>query len=281
LDWYVDSHAHASTVGLGYEAVVREFRRSGGRLIALVGLTPGSYGLETSLDGVLRSIDIHLRLCSKVRGELGGVLCLAGVHPATVDRLARSSRSLDSLYVDLVERVMKHLERYVREGLADGLGEFGRPHYPATPESIALSEVLTVKAMELARDYSLPIHIHSESSGRVTSESLKILARYAGLSLDRVLVHHVPPTQAPTYTSEGFYVSVVGRSEVLSNLASRCERVLVESDYLDDPRRPGAVMYPWDIPREVGEAVSRGALTPDCAREVLQRSPLRYYGVEL
>lgn len=281
MDWYVDSHAHASTAGLGYETVVREFKKAGGKLIALVGLTPGSYGFETSVDGVLRSIDVHLQLCSRVRKELGGVLCLAGVHPATVDRLARSSRSLDSLYVDLVERVMKYLERSVRNGLADGLGEFGRPHYPATPESIALNEFITAKAMELARDYSLPIHIHSESSGRVTSESLKLLARYAGLSLDKVLVHHVPPKQASTYTSEGFYVSVVGRSEVLSNLGNRCERVLVESDYLDDPKRPGVVMYPWDIPREVSEAVSRGSLTPECAREVLQRSPLRYYGVEL
>lgn len=281
MDWYVDSHAHASTAGLGYEVVVREFKKAGGRLIALVGLTPGSYGLEVSLDGVLKSIDVHLQLCSKVRKELGGVLCLAGVHPATVDRLARSSKSLDVLYVELVEGVMKYLERCLRDGLADGLGEFGRPHYPAIPESTALSEVLTAKAMELARDYSLPIHIHSENSGRVTSESLKILAKYAGLRVDRVLVHHVPPTQVATYTSEGFYVSVVGKYEVLSSLGSSCKNTLVESDYLDDPKRPGAVMYPWDIPREVSEAVSRGSLTPECAREVLQRSPARYYGVKL
>jgi len=35
-------------------------------------------------------------------------------------------------------------------------------------------------------------------------------------------------------------------------------RALIESDFIDDPKRPGAVMYPWDIRKEVEKALSRG-----------------------
>lgn len=279
VGWFIDSHAHASTLGLGYGEVVRRFRAAGGRLIVLVQLPPSSYGYSTDLDGVGRSLNIHTNACAEVKKELGGVLCFVGIHPATVDRLVRSSRGADLVYHELLASYMKVIENLLREGLADGLGEFGRPHYSSPPESFVVNELLLVESMKLAKDYDVPIHIHSENAGFITLESIKVFTNLTGLPRSRVLVHHVPPSQARLYTEAGFYVSVVGRTEVVKELGDSCSNVLVESDYLDDPKRPGAVTYPWSLGPEVMGAVKAGLLEEACAERILQVNPASFYGL--
>ncbi len=279
VGWFVDAHAHASAVGLGYEDVVRRFRAAGGRLIVLVQLNPGSYGLSESLEGVARSLEAHVSLCNRVKREYGGVLCLGGLHPATVDKLLRASGNPVETYRRLESEYVGRLESLLREGLIDGLGEFGRPHFPTMPESWAANELLLLRALEVARDANAVVHVHSENAGLLTLESLRVFVERAGVSRERVLVHHAPPSHAHLYAEEGFYVSVVGKSRAVGELGSECSNVLVESDYLDDPRRPGAVMYPWDIEREVSRAVEDGLLTSKCAERVLRENPSVYYGI--
>ncbi|MCS7098909.1 MAG: TatD family hydrolase [Sulfolobales archaeon] len=278
VEWFVDSHAHASPLGLGYEEVVRRFKQAGGKLIVLVQLTPGSYGFESNLEGVVRSLEVHVGLCGRVRSEYGSVLCFGGLHPAVADRLARSSKSVDWVLAEIERNYMRKLRDILIGGLLDGLGEFGRPHYPAPPESWALNELLLVKSLELARDLDKPVHVHSENSGLVTLESLKFFVDKVGVPRRRVLVHHVPPSQVPIYSREGFYVSVVGKLEVARSVGSECSNVLVESDYLDDPRRPGAVAYPWEIRREVLKAVEEGSISEHCGSRILALNPAEFYG---
>lgn len=278
-DWFIDAHSHASTLGLGYDEVVKRFKSSGGRLIALVQLNPGGYGLHDDLEGVIRSLDLHVRSCGRVKRELGGVLCFGGLHPATVDRLVRNARDASRMYGELEEKYMKKLELLLREGILDGLGEFGRPHYPAPPESWAVNELLLAKSLTIAKDVGVRIHIHSENAGFVTFKSVRFLVDSIGLRHESVLMHHVPPSHASLYASDGFYVSVVGRSQVVRGLGNECSNVVIESDYLDDPRRPGAVVYPWDLRREVLRAVEEGALTSSCAEGILQTNPAVFYGM--
>ncbi|MEM4876084.1 MAG: TatD family hydrolase [Sulfolobales archaeon] len=281
IEWFIDAHAHASTLGLGYDEVVRRFRSSGGKLIVLVQLNPASYGLDESLDGVMKSLELHVKLCNEVKKKYGGTMCFSGLHPSTVDKLVRSNRGVERVYRELEENYMKKLELLLSNGLLDGLGEFGRPHYPSPPESWVVNELLLLKSFTVAKDTGTKIHIHSENAGLVTYKSIKLLVDSVGLPHENVLMHHVPPSQVEIYTRDGFYVSVVGKSQAVSGLSSECTNVLIESDYLDDPRRPGAVVYPWDIRREVLKAVNEGRLSSVCAEKVLQFNPAVYYKASL
>lgn len=279
IEWFIDSHAHASPLGLGYDEVVRRFKLGGGRFIVLVQLTPGGYGFENDLEGVVKSLEAHVALCDKVKREHGGVLCFGGLHPAVADRLARSTRGVDSVYSEIERGYMKKLENLISEGLLDGLGEFGRPHYPSPPESWAINELLLVRSLETARDLDVPVHIHSENAGLITLRSLKLFVDKVGISREKILVHHVPPSQTSIYTREGFYVSIVGKFEVVKTIGSECLNVVIESDYLDDPRRPGAVAYPWDLKHEVLRAVDEGFITEECGEKILMLNPTAFYRV--
>ncbi|MEM4935730.1 MAG: TatD family hydrolase, partial [Sulfolobales archaeon] len=177
----------------------------------------------------------------------------------------------------LEENYMKKLEFLLSNGLIDGLGEFGRPHYPSPPESWVVNELLLLKSLTVAKDTGAKVHIHSENAGLVTYKSIKLLVDGVGLPHENVLMHHTPPSQVEIYTRDGFYVSIVGKSQAVSRLSGECTNVLIESDYLDDPKRPGAVVYPWDIQREVLRAVNEGRLSSTCAEKVLQSNPTAYY----
>ena len=46
-------------------------------------------------------------------------------------------------------------------------------------------------------------------------------------------------------------------------------RVLVESDFIDDPRRPGVSSYPWDIPLRINELINEGVIEESYVEKIM------------
>lgn len=254
-----DAHAHVSPLGLGAKAVVKRFKDAGGWFIALVSLPPNHYGFSMGLEGIIKSFESHVIECSKAREESVRVACLAGVHPAYVDELVRVAGSHKTGKVlEIIEKALKYLEKLKLEGKIDGLGEFGRPHYKTLPESVVVNEIVLMKVLEICRDTDSIIHLHTEQGGVATVASIDYLIKFAGVPKNKVVFHHVSTSLAKTVEEFGYVMTVLGREDLLTNmLETRITNVLVESDFIDDPKRPGAVMYPWDISREVEKLLSK------------------------
>lgn len=264
-----DAHAHVSPHGMGGSVVGRRFRNAGGWFVALVSLPPTQYGLGGGLDGLLKSFEIHVRECLKARSEGVGVACLAGVHPAYVDELVRTAgvHRIDEV-LSIVRRGLEDLRRLRSEGLIEGFGEFGRPHYKTLPESVVVNEVLLREALELCSDTNSVLHLHTEQGGSATVTSVDAIVKSAGAFRCRVVFHHASLPTVRAAESLGYFSTVLGREDLLlSVLESSLSKVLVESDFIDDPKRPGVVMYPWDLAREVGKIIAR----EDRHEEVLRK----------
>jgi TatD-related deoxyribonuclease len=60
----------------------------------------------------------------------------------------------------------------------------------------------------------------------------------------------------------------------------RVEYCMLESDFLDDPRRPGVSAYPWDIPVLVRELITRGAINEEIAYKVLVDNVVKYMNIK-
>ncbi len=256
-----DSHLHLSPRGFGAGRVAKKFRESGGWFMGLVSLPPHYYGLSLSLDGIIKSFEMHARMCEEVRKEGIKVYCLAGIHPASVDRLVKQlGETRSGKVIKLCEEALKILERMVKRGVLDGLGEFGRPHYRTLPTSFTLNELVLVRALELARDLHVVIHLHLEEGGMATVLTVENLVKQVGTRKNKVVFHHSTVGLAELAGEYGYSYTVLGKSEVVKELVSRADlkgKALLESDYLDDPRRPGAVMYPWDIASELEKLVGK------------------------
>jgi TatD-related deoxyribonuclease len=55
----------------------------------------------------------------------------------------------------------------------------------------------------------------------------------------------------------------------------------METDYIDDPRRPGAVLGPATVPRKTAKLRSLGIMTESDAARIHQELPARTYGIEI
>ncbi len=257
-----DGHSHASPKGLGGFEICKRFKRHGGWFIALVSLPPNHYGLEDDLNSLLRSFELHIRECARGREAGIKVACIAGIHPAYVDRVIKrvGPQGAYEVIAKLTE-VLEILRRYLREGLIDGLGEFGRPHFKTLPESFVANEILMSKALSIAKDEDCVIHLHLEQAGELTVESIRLKTLSIGISPARVILHHSSLSMLPAASAIGLSTTITCRHEALIKaFRSGLTEFMCESDYIDDPRRPGVVMYPWSIKEEILKATEE--LTP-------------------
>lgn len=275
-----DAHAHVSPLGLGAETVAKRFKSVGGWFMALVSLPPNHYGFSMGLEGIIKSFESHVTECTRARGEGIKVACLAGIHPAYVDELVRVAGShRTNKVLEIVEKALEYLRKLRLDGRIDGLGEFGRPHYKTLPESVVVNEIALRKALEICKDTDSLIHLHTEQGGLATVASVDYLARLIGVLKNKVVFHHVSTSLAGTVEEFGYVMTVLGHEDLLTNvLESKITNALVESDFIDDPRRPGAVMYPWDISREVGKLMSRGEYSETLTKYLID-NVVSLYGV--
>ncbi|MEM2021533.1 MAG: TatD family hydrolase [Zestosphaera sp.] len=276
-----DAHAHVSSGGLGGSLVGRKFREVGGWFMALVSLPPTHYGLEVGLDGIVKSFEIHVSECSKARAEGLEIVCMAGVHPAFVDEMIRVTgvHRIDKV-VSVVSEALKRLKLLRVDGLVEGFGEFGRPHYKTLPESVAVNEVVLREVLEMGKDTDSVVHLHTEQGGVATVSSIDALVRLVGIPRERVVFHHASTAVVRAAEELGYYSTVLGHRDPLRNvLLAGASRVLIESDFIDDPRRPGVAMYPWELTREIDLVLGEGVENAGLLQRYLVSNVEAVYGV--
>ena len=278
-----DAHAHASPLGLGASRISKKFKEHGGWFMALVSLPPQHYGLPQTLEGVIKAIELHLKQCDEARRAGIKVACIGGIHPAFVDHLIKRSSGKSLNIVSFIqENVMEFLAKMIDEGKLQGIGEFGRPHYKTIPESFAANDALLLTALEVIRDHGGVLHLHLEQGGQITVESVEVMVKSLGVrNTKSVVLHHATTGMALQACEKGLSATVTGRSEVLAQ-AKRLNALCVEaeSDYIDDPKRPGVVMYPWKIAESVNELLGTNVEFYEFLYRVMVDNITDVYGVE-
>jgi len=244
-----DCHSHTNPVsGLGMKSIAKRFAKVGGWFIAIVSLPPSHYGYPPTLEGYVKSFELLLREARVAREHGLKVATFIGMHPADVEKQILKLGIEKTLA--LADSVMKVIERYLSEGKVSGLGEFGRPHYRTLPEAFAINEYLMVRALEVARDYGKLIHLHLEQRGEVTALSLAKISDLVNVPRDLIIVHHADTRTAVASSRRGFLFTALGRIELIKSILEHppnLESMLMESDHIDDPRRPGVALYPWQL----------------------------------
>jgi TatD-related deoxyribonuclease len=269
-----DAHLHLDPEGRCVDAA-KEFRKSGGTGFMLVGKPYRSIRCTTAAD-FGKNYETTVGLAKRVRSvtELN-VLVAVGPHPAELPRLA------DELGLENARQVMldaiEEAAAFVREGRAQALGEIGRPHYTVSPELWQASNEIMEAGMRTARELGCAIILHTESATPQVFVELAAFARKAGLGLDKTVKHFSPPVVA-LHENAGLFPSVLAGKGAFEKALAQGTRFLLETDYIDDPRRPGAVLGPATVPRRTLDLFSRGILTEEAAFVIHRDNPLKVFG---
>ncbi|MFN7105754.1 MAG: TatD family hydrolase, partial [Pyrobaculum sp.] len=133
-----------------------------------------------------------------------------------------------------------------------------------------------------ARDIDAAVHLHLERGGVSTVDSVVGLVREAGVRPERVVLHHVEGALAGYVHSRGLSPSVpIGRRGEFEEALGWGPVFVVESDYIDDRSRPGAVIPPWTLAAKLKRYVESGVLSGGDLYKVCVENVRKIYGWRL
>lgn len=272
-----DNHFHMDPTGRGVDAV-KEFERAGGTHLMLV---HKPYGLSRSLADHAAAFETTLAQAEKARRETSVQVFVAlSPHPAEFTELLKVGVPMDEA-ASIHRGALELAQRHVREGRAVAMSEVGRPHWrPVEDDIMAKANELMEHSFQLARDAGCSVQIHAETA---TPESFADLAAHldrAGLPRERAVKHYSTPI-VDTSVNQGLWPSVLIGKGSAEEAAAAGTRFLMETDYMDDPRYPGAVLGPKTVPRRTVDLVAKGLLTEEQAWIVHAQNPKRIYGVDV
>ena len=246
----LDQHIHLDRSNRFLDAVA-EFVGAGGTGIMLVHKPSFSSALPTDLDGYRAAYSETLGMAEEVRAAFGiGVGVVLGPHPVAWEHQIESLglERATELHLEAVGLALDHIDA----GDAVCLGEVGRPHYPVSDETWSAANDMLREVMALAAGAGTSIQLHVEDNGEKTCRNLAALCDEAGLARDRAIRHYAPADVGTDFT-HGLAATVsVGRGsvETLTETTANANAPWgMETDFLDDPRRPGAVLGPKTVPK--------------------------------
>lgn len=268
-----DNHIHMSPSGRNVDAL-REFEAAGGTGLTLVTLPYKEVRISCGSD-FSRSYEVTYNLASRAREATDLEINIAvGPYPVLILSLAEEF-GLERAE-DIMVRGMEDAARDVAEGRAVAIGEVGRPHFPVTQDIWDASNRVLLRGMELAKENDCPIIIHCESDGE-TDRSLAELADRAGLDRGLVVKHSSPPwvTEEETH---GVMPSIpASKSNLKEALSKGTDRFMIETDYIDDPEKPGAIMSVNTVPKKVAAWVANGQVPAESIHRICGDIPDSLY----
>jgi TatD-related deoxyribonuclease len=240
-----DEHIHIDPRAKGIEAV-KQFQNAGGTHMMVVSKPTWTLGVEVTKPDDYRVVfDETVDIVRQIN-EIGvGAFPVLGVHPAEITKLCERMELEKA--ASLMKAGLEIASEYVNEGLAVGL-KSGRPHYPVSDEVWQASNSIMSHAFCRGKDLGCAVQLHTESVGEVELEDIASRANSAGIPLDKVVKHYAPPL-VDVCERIGLYPGVLAGKGAIEKALKQGSRFMMETDYIDDPQRPGAVLGPKTIPR--------------------------------
>ncbi|MEM1526837.1 MAG: TatD family hydrolase [Ignisphaera sp.] len=257
---FADGHLHSNPIkGMGMNAIAKKLTEIGGWFVALVLLPPYHYGFENTFEGYLKAVDVLISECKTSR-ELGlRAVCLAGVHPAAIEDEISINTKASVKVLEKAIKVIDYVAKLVREGVLHGFGEIGRPHYKASPEAFIVNNIVTRYALTLAKDLGASVHLHLEQGGELTALDIENNIKSLGIDERKVIMHHADVSTAKAAQARNLVSTVPGKYPILKEVFKSLKPYyMVESDYIDDLKRPGVSSYPWEIVENQKKLLNEG-----------------------
>lgn len=264
-----DDHIHIDPRnGRGVEAA-KEFYRAGGTHLFLVTKPSWSSGIVPTCGNDYRAVfDATLSVAEEVTQTGLVVFPVLGVHPAEITYFSDLRPAAESARI--MQEGLEVAAEYVQEGRAVAL-KSGRPHYEMDDEVARLSNQVLSRALTLAAREGCGLQIHAESG---PCEDIVSMAREVGMDPSRVVKHFADP-------STPLVPSLVARHEAVPEVARSGRGFMLESDYMDELERPGAVIGPKSVPRFSLRLLETGAITEEALARCHVDTPSVTYGVEI
>ena len=267
----LDNHIHLDPdAGRGLDAVA-DFVHLGGTHLLVVNKPSWHLGdVPESAADFDHAFAVTLDVVDRATGILPGLAWpVLGVHPGLVSRLVDDAGLAPAAAADLMCAGLDRAAEHVRRGDALAL-KSGRPHYEVSDAVWAASNEVMCHAFALGAELDCAVQLHTEATDDLTE--VAAWAEERGLPAHRVVKHYAGGRLA------GPTPSVMSDTDRLTVAAEAGEPFLMETDFVDDPDRPGAVLGPKTVPRRVRWLLEDGY--DDAVERAHVETPQQVYGID-
>ena len=271
-----DNHLHLRKDGRYLDAI-KDFKKAGGTHFVLCQYPMPSIVIkEKSYDAVYAKT---LKMADEVRKECEvGVFVTVGPYP--VDYLKLIEKFDRETTIEIMKRGMDQAAKLCEEKKCIAIGEIGRPHFPVNQQVLEDSNEILLHGMQKAKEVNVPVVLHTESTTPDSCKEFVEMGRKAGLQADKI-VKHFSPALILKEDNYGLMPSVLASKKNVLAAIEKGTRFMVETDYIDDPKRPGAVLGPKTIPKLTLSLLNNEILTEKQAYEIHVENPEKTYGINL
>jgi len=245
----MDQHIHLDRNNRYLDAI-NEFVKVGGTAINLVH-KPDFNNLPKKIKDYKKAYLNTINMANEVRNTFDiEVLVTLGPHPVSWEKQIKSMGYEKSTELHL-EAVNLALE-YISDGAAVCLGEVGRPHYPVNNQTWNRANELLLQIMENSAKEGVSIQLHVENNGKKTYSEIEELRKKSKMVKSKLIRHFAPPNLDSNFTNGISSTISVGKGSVekIINTLEKSNSIWgMETDFLDDMNRPGAVLGPKTVPK--------------------------------
>ncbi|RLF30406.1 MAG: metal-dependent hydrolase [Thermoplasmata archaeon] len=271
-----DNHLHLRRDGKYLDAV-KEFKKAGGTHFVLcqypmpeLVIKHGSYKPcyhET------------LKMAEEIKNVLD-IDVFVTVGPYPVDYIKLSKVFGRKKTMQIMEKGIDLAAKLCEEKKCIGIGEVGRPHFPVEKQVRDDCNQLLFYSMQKAKDADTALVIHAESATPEQCRELVELGKKAGLKPYKIVKHFSPPLVLEK-ENHGLMPSILASKANIVEALKKGDRFLMETDYIDDPRRPGAVLGPRTVPKVTKKLLEKNVMTEKQANTIHKINPEKTYDIDL
>jgi len=266
----LDNHLHLDPVQGRNTEAVEEFADHGGTHLLVLN-KPSWHLVEAATDEATfrEAFDLTVGAVEDATDVLDGrAWPVLGVHTALISKLVEDGYTPAEAR-DIMQSGLDVAAEYVTDGPALAI-KSGRPHYEVDDAVWDASNEVMCHAFELAADGGFAVQLHTE--GGEDFEQVAEWAEARGMDRRQVVKHYSGGRlQGPTK-------SVLADKDELELAIEENEPFLMETDYIDDPERPGAVLGPKTVPRRVRWLLEHGE--DEAVRTAHVETPESVYGID-
>ncbi|MXR51474.1 deoxyribonuclease [Halovenus sp. WSH3] len=266
----LDNHLHLDPVNGDGADHAEDFANAGGTHLLVLN-KPSWYLVDDveDTDAFRETFEITCEVTAEASERLPGrAWPVLGVHPGLISRLVEDGYTPDEAR-EFMQSGLDIAAEFVADGPALAI-KSGRPHYDVSEAVWDASNDVMKHAFELGAEVGCAVQLHTEGG-----EDFREIAEWAedrGLPREQVVKHY-----SGGYV-DGPIPSIISNKDALEAGAEHGDSFLMETDFLDDPERPGAVLGPKTVPKRVRWLLENGY--EEAVHRAHVETPARVYGID-
>jgi TatD-related deoxyribonuclease len=271
-----DNHMHLREDGRFLEAV-KEFKNAGGTHFILCQLPMINRVIKDK--NYKKCYEITIKMADIIKSKIDiGIFVTLGPYP--VDYIKLKNKFGRFKAIEIMKKGVDLAINYCEENKSIAIGEVGRPHFPVDEQIIYDSNHILLYAMERAVDINVPIVLHTESTTPKNCKEFVKMGEKVGLPSNKIIKHFSPPFIQKN-ENFGIMPSILANKKNIEIAFKKGTRFLMETDYIDDPLRPGAVLGPKTIPKKILDLFNKGIINEEEIYKVNKENPEKTYNISL